>query len=90
MVASEGRHLVLINDPIGELNVPRIYINNDQSAYQATRHLLECGHTRIGHIGGRTTSYPSYQRFEGYSRAMTDAGLRRYVDRYTVMDNTNR
>ena len=90
MVASEGRHLVLINDPIGELNVPRIYINNDQSAYQATRHLLECGHTRIGHIGGRTTSYPSYQRFEGYSRAMTDAGLRRYVDRYTIMDNTNR
>ena len=49
MVASEGRHLVLINDPIGELNVPRIYINNDQSAYQATRHLLECGHPHRPH-----------------------------------------
>ena len=70
MVAKENRHLVLLNDPIDELNVPRIYINNDQAAYQATRHLLECGHTRIGHIGGRTSSYPSYQRYEGYYRAM--------------------
>lgn len=90
MVAQEGRHLVLINDPIGELDVPRIYINNDQAAYQATRHLLECGHTRIAHIGGRTASYPSYQRFEGYSRAMFEAGYKRYADRYTIMDNTNR
>lgn len=90
MVANEGRRLVLINDPIGELNVPRIYINNDQSAYQATRHLLECGHTRIGHIGGRTTSYPSYHRFEGYRKAMMDTGLLHYVDQYTIMDNTTR
>lgn len=90
MVASERRHLVLINDPIDELNVPRIYINNHQAAYQATRHLLECGHTRIAHIGGRTSSYPSYQRYEGYYRAMSEAGLKKYADRYTVMDNINR
>lgn len=90
MVANEKRHLVLINDPIDELNVPRIYINNHQAAYQATRHLLECGHTRIAHIGGRTSSYPSYQRYEGYYRAMCEAGLKKYADRYTVMDNINR
>ena len=90
MVAKENRHLVLLNDPIDELNVPRIYINNDQAAYQATRHLLECGHTRIGHIGGRTSSYPSYQRYEGYYRAMCEAGLKKYADRYTIMDNHNR
>ena len=90
MVAKEGSHLVLINDPIDELSVPRIYINNDQAAYQATRHLLECGHTRIAHIGGRPTSYPSYQRYEGYFRAMCEAGFKRYADRYAVMNNTNR
>lgn len=90
MVANEKRHLVLINDPIDELNVPRIYINNDQAAYQATRYLLECGHTRIAHIGGRTSSYPSYQRYEGYYRAMSEAGLKKYADCYTIMDNTTR
>lgn len=90
MIANEKRPLVLINDPIDELNVPRIYINNFQAAYQATRHLIECGHTRIAHIGGRTSSYPSYQRFEGYQRAMSDAGFSKWVQEYTIMDNINR
>ena len=90
MIANEDCPLVLINDPIDELSVPRIYINNFQAAYQATRHLIECGHTRIAHIGGRTSSYPSYQRFEGYQRAMCDAGLSKWVQEYTVMDNINR
>ena len=71
-------------------NLNSVSINNFSGAYLAVEKLISCCHTRIGHIGGRTTSYPSYQRFEGYSRAMTDAGLRRYVDRYTIMDNTNR
>lgn len=90
MIANEDCPLVLINDPIDELSVPRIYINNFQAAYQATRHLIECGHTRIAHIGGRTSSYPSYQRFEGYQRAMCDAGFSKWVQEYTVMDNINR
>lgn len=90
MIANEDCPLVLINDPIDELSVPRIYINNFQAAYQATRHLIECGHTRIAHIGGRTASYPSYQRFEGYQRAMSDAGLSGCVQQCTVMDNIDR
>jgi LacI family transcriptional regulator len=43
-------------------------------AEEATRHLLELGHTKIAFIGD--TKYPWYQqRYEGYARAMEKAGM---------------
>lgn len=86
----EHQKLVLINDPIDEMNVPRIYINNEQSAYQATKYLLRCGHRRIGHIGGRVTSFTSYNRYEGYCHAMNEAGLQRYTQMYLNNNNLGR
>lgn len=86
----ERQKLVLINDPIDEMNVPRIYINNEQSAYQATKYLIRCGHRRIGHIGGRITSFTSYNRYEGYSHAMNEAGLQEYTQMYLSQNNLGR
>lgn len=89
-VTKAGCDLVLINDPIDDLAVPRIYINNEEAGYQATKYLISKGHKRIAHIGGRTSSFPSYSRFEGYYRAMNEAGLSEFADIFTMRDNTNR
>lgn len=50
-----------------------VIINDYAAAYDATRHLIELGHTRIGFIGGDMRDVTSGQnRFAGYSHALAD------------------
>jgi GntR family transcriptional regulator of arabinose operon len=48
--------------------------NNTQTGYQATRYLLELGHTKIIYMGGAYYA-TGYERAGGYIRAMQEAGL---------------
>lgn len=49
--------------------------DNQQIGYQATRHLIELGHTQIVYVGG--ASYPAtYDRTDGYVKAMRESGLK--------------
>jgi DNA-binding LacI/PurR family transcriptional regulator len=49
--------------------------DNQQIGYQATRHLIELGHTQIVYAGA--ASYPAiYDRTQGYITAMHESGLR--------------
>jgi DNA-binding LacI/PurR family transcriptional regulator len=49
--------------------------DNQQIGYQATRHLIELGHSQIVYVGG--ASYPAtYDRTNGYVTAMRESGLR--------------
>jgi LacI family transcriptional regulator len=50
-------------------------VENDQGGYEATRHLLDCGHTRIAHITGMPWHPDAVARREGYQRALLEAGL---------------
>jgi LacI family transcriptional regulator len=43
---------------------------NWQGAFEATRYLLELGHTRIGHIAGRDDVSSAFERLEGYRAAL--------------------
>lgn len=45
------------------------------ASYSATRHLLELGHRRIAFFSGPQVSPTSRERFEGYRRALMEAGL---------------
>lgn len=87
-VSEAGQKIILLNDPIEELRVPCIYIDNELSGYQATEHLISRGHKRIGHVGGRMRSRTASSRYAGYKRAMMVHDLEEYVDRYTIMNNT--
>jgi len=50
--------------------------DNESGGYQATRHLLEIGRRSIAYIGHRATYSPEHAaRYEGYSRALREAGL---------------
>jgi LacI family transcriptional regulator len=56
-------------------NLFSIQLGNEQAAYEATRHLIELGHTRIGHIAGPEANVDAQERLAGYRRALTEAGL---------------
>jgi LacI family transcriptional regulator len=53
----------------------KIQDNSLQGGYLATQHLIECGHKQIGCITGPLVRHQAQMRYEGFKRAMDEAGL---------------
>ena len=51
------------------------YTNDVIGSYEATRHLIESGYRRIGHLGGGKGHFLGELRLHGYRRAMREAGI---------------
>ena len=60
----------LTDDPI-DINIG---FSQDEAAYAATRHLLDLGHRRVGHLCARLDAR-AQRRVKGYRRAMEEAGV---------------
>lgn len=71
-----GLPLVVI-DPVNPLDerVTSVGATNWAGGVQATRHLLDLGHTRIGFAGGSEHSVPGRERLHGYREALETAGI---------------
>ena len=69
--------LVLINPSIDRLRLDlhTVSIDNRAGAYKGVRHLVELGHQAIGCIRGPQDSTPAEERYEGYLRALGEAGV---------------
>ncbi|MET0829769.1 MAG: LacI family DNA-binding transcriptional regulator [Microbacterium sp.] len=67
--------LVAIDPHAGPADLPTVECDSFGGALQATRHLIELGHSRIGFIAGRTDLRSSIARDAGYRRALVNAGL---------------
>lgn len=67
----------VIVDPAGDPDpdVPSVGSANWSGGLAATRHLIECGHRRIGIITGPEDMLCSRARLDGYRSAMSMAGL---------------
>jgi len=52
-----------------------LFIDNEQAAWKATKHLIDLGHTKIAHITGIVTHQDSILRLAGYRRALTEANI---------------
>ncbi|WP_329130151.1 LacI family DNA-binding transcriptional regulator [Streptomyces sp. NBC_01476] len=67
----------VIIDPAGdpEPDVPSVGSANWSGGLAATRHLIECGHRRIGIITGPEDMMCSLARLDGFRSAMSTAGL---------------
>ncbi len=52
-----------------------IFIDNVEAGYQATRHLIERGHRDIALIRGIKDHADAIHRFEGYCKALEEAGI---------------
>ncbi|MFP7571659.1 LacI family DNA-binding transcriptional regulator [Marivita sp. S2033] len=52
-----------------------IAIDTRAAALIGVRHLIELGHTRIGHLAGRLGRFNGEMRREGWAQALTETGL---------------
>ncbi|MBZ0274793.1 MAG: LacI family transcriptional regulator [Anaerolineae bacterium] len=74
LLHSEGTPLVLHGSQLGD--IASVDVDNRQGAYTAVRHLIQLGHTRIGHISNAPFSYRSSRdRLDGYCEALREANI---------------
>lgn len=52
-----------------------VLVDNEGGAYEATRHLLNHGHRRIGCIAGSEGIHPTVDRVAGWRRALVESGV---------------
>lgn len=74
-IVASGVPMVLLGTPNAELGAPRLNLADRLGARQATEHLLELGHRRIGMLAGPTEMWPARERLEGYRDALRAAGI---------------
>ena len=67
--------IVFIDRHIEGFRYDSVIIDNEAGTSQATKHLLELGHTKIAIIHGPTTTTPGVGRLRGYQTAMKAAGV---------------
>ena len=71
----QGLPLVMIDDQKEPMYVPWVGIDNVSGAYQATRHLLDLGHTRIAYMQGPQSYCCVTERYQGYCQALQEADI---------------
>jgi LacI family transcriptional regulator len=68
-------HIVMLDRPLKEHRFNSVLVENQKGATTAVRHLIEHGHKRIDYLGLSDKLYTLNARYEGYSKAMKQAGL---------------
>ncbi|WP_158797502.1 LacI family DNA-binding transcriptional regulator [Pedobacter sp. L105] len=58
-----------------QINTHKITADNAKGAFDATTHLIRCGHKRIAHISSSAHLSISKERLDGYTKALTENGL---------------
>jgi len=56
-------------------NFPSVEIEETLASYTATKHLLQLGHKKIAYLTGPPATPWAHERFEGYRRALREAGI---------------
>ncbi len=67
--------LFFVNDLIPEENTYCIYNDEEEGAFQATKHLIDQGHTKIAFINGNPLYTSYFNKREGFLRALNEAGI---------------
>ncbi len=67
--------IVVMDRLIAGEGLINVVVDGEQGGYSATRYLLEKGHNSIAYISGPANSYNNTLRYQGYLRAMHEAGL---------------
>lgn len=67
--------LIYIGSDSPERVTISISVDNFQPAYDATCHLIECGHSSIAYIRGPENQRDAVSRYEGFCKAMRDHGF---------------
>ncbi|GGJ43581.1 LacI family DNA-binding transcriptional regulator [Deinococcus roseus] len=70
-----GIPTVLVDCSSPDESISSMVPDEEQAGYEATRVLIEAGHTRIGFINGPARFPAAVGRHQGYLRALTEAGV---------------
>jgi LacI family transcriptional regulator len=74
-ILKAGTPLVLIDRAVPEVDCDQVTVDNEESSYQLTKHLLSHGYRDIAAVVGKAGIWPTDQRWEGFRRALLEAGL---------------
>jgi LacI family transcriptional regulator len=74
-VLSKNIPVVMIDRDLPGMEVDAVLTDNRLGGYQATQHLIDLGHRRIGCIAGSSSVTPSASRGEGYQAALAEHNL---------------
>lgn len=67
---------VILVDPKTDISdCSQVLIDNENGAFLATQHLIQCGHERIGFISGDLSRLSFKQRLDGYVKALRYHGI---------------
>ena len=67
--------LVAFDRPLADSSFDTVLVQNQSGSKRMVQHLIEHGHTRISFMGLSRDLYTINARFQGYKRAMQDAGM---------------
>ncbi len=74
-MAASGLPIVVIDRRLSNAQVDMVLADNLSGAQAAVEHLINLGHRRIGHIGGRMRLTSGRERYLGYKQAMEKHNL---------------
>lgn len=58
-----------------DISAPSVVIDDEQGGFEATSHLIKSGYRRIAHLRGPQYLHIYRDRYKGYLRALSEAGL---------------
>jgi LacI family transcriptional regulator len=61
---------------------PSVVVDNFNGGYEATKHLIDLGHTHIAHLCGQEYFLSTQERRRGYMQALSEAGLEPFAVLY--------
>jgi len=96
---ARSRNCVVLEDcipihwPIEKCSFSTVGITNEDGCAEMVRHLIQAGHQRIAFVKGLTDSRDAEERYRGYTRAMSEAGLdvdERWIFQGNFMEDSGR
>ncbi|WP_312884305.1 substrate-binding domain-containing protein [Paenibacillus xylanilyticus] len=73
--AESGFPIVVMDRELNNDHIVNVLIDDEQGGYVATRYLLDKGHRTIAYINGTFSSDCNLLRYQGYLRALHEAGV---------------
>ncbi len=71
----KGFPIVFFDRITDEIETYKVVADNYKGAYDATRHLIDTGYTKIAHLASSPHLSISIERLNGYKAALTDNGI---------------
>lgn len=71
----KGFPIVFFDRIAEEIETFKVVVDNYKGAYNATKHLIDSGYTRIAHVTSAQHLSISKERLEGYKAALADHGI---------------